>query len=75
MFMLKWTAHSVIKTLDMYYQKVEKTDLQVLLHTHYSHPQIHGHFRIHLLRAEGLFYSGSCHSIFFSIYFFQAVHL
>lgn len=42
----------MIKILDTYYQKVEETDLQVLLHTHYSHPQIHGHFHIHLLRAE-----------------------
>lgn len=29
-------------------QNLIKTNLQVLLHTHYSHPQIHVHFRIHL---------------------------
>lgn len=66
----------MLKILDRYYQKVEKTDLQVLLHTHYSHPQIHGHFHIHLLRAEEKedYFILVYVTQFFSFYFLQVVH-
>lgn len=43
---------SVIKILSHINQNAEETDLQVLLHTHYSHPQIHDHSHIHLLERE-----------------------